>query len=124
MNQTDNTRPLQCTKNSGTLAYREIIDIVKKHKLKPYYDKENQVKWIVWNNDQWISYDDEETIEAKVKFASDQGLGGLLIWSVDQDTDDLSALGAVVGSQTIKLAMKSMAAQNAAYWKGVGSIPR
>ncbi|KAK7910554.1 hypothetical protein PG985_013035 [Apiospora marii] len=113
--------PGPCTKNSGTLAYREIVDIVEKHKLKPYYDKKNQVKWIVWNNDQWISYDDEETIAAKVKFASEQGLGGLLIWSVDQDTDDLSALGAVVGAQTLKLARKNLAAQDAAYWKDVGA---
>ncbi|KAK7955358.1 glycosyl hydrolases family 18-domain-containing protein [Apiospora saccharicola] len=113
--------PGSCTKNSGTLSYREIVDIVEKHKLKPYYDKKNQVKWIVWNNDQWISYDDEETIEAKVKFANEQGLGGLLIWSVDQDTDDLKALGAVVGSQKIKLARKNLAAQDAAYWKDVGA---
>ncbi|OHW96641.1 glycosyl hydrolases family 18 protein [Colletotrichum incanum] len=27
-----------------------------RHKLKPCYDKESQVKYIVWNQDQWISY--------------------------------------------------------------------
>ncbi|KAI1776334.1 family 18 glycosyl hydrolase [Hypoxylon cercidicola] len=98
--------PGSCTKNSGTLAYREIVDIIDKKKLKPYYEKEHAVKYIVWDQDQWVSYDDEETIEAKIKFANDQGLGGVLIWSVDQDTDDLKALSAVVGRNNIALALK------------------
>ncbi|KAL2259976.1 hypothetical protein VTK26DRAFT_6171 [Humicola hyalothermophila] len=112
--------PGPCTQNSGTLAYREIVDIIEKHKLKPYYDKEHQVKYIVWNQNQWVSYDDEETIQAKIKFANDLGLGGLLIWSVDQDTDDLSALSAVVGPQIIALQLKSTA-EDSAYWQGVSN---
>ncbi|KXH59987.1 glycosyl hydrolase family 18 [Colletotrichum salicis] len=113
--------PGPCTKNSGTLAYREIVNIIDKHKLTPYYDKEAQAKYIVWNQDQWISYDDEDTIAAKIKFANGQGLGGLLIWSLDQDTDDLSALSAVVGEDTIKLARKSSKADDAAYWQDIGA---
>ncbi|KAK2015704.1 hypothetical protein LZ32DRAFT_689406 [Colletotrichum eremochloae] len=109
--------PGPCTKNSGTLAYREIQDIIKKHNLKPYYEKEHQVKYIVWNQNQWVSYDDEETIKAKIDFANDQGLGGLLIWSIDQDTDNLDALGAVVGPQVKALAMKSTVSEDAAYWQ-------
>ncbi|KAH6653369.1 glycoside hydrolase [Truncatella angustata] len=74
--------PGPCTKNSGTLAYREIIDIIKENDLKPYYDEEHQVKYIVWNQNQWASYDDEDTFQAKIDFANERGLGGLLIWSV------------------------------------------
>ncbi|GKT56242.1 hypothetical protein ColTof3_03581 [Colletotrichum tofieldiae] len=124
-----------CTKNSGTLAYREIVDVIEQHKLKPYYDEEHQVKYIVWNQNQWISYDnecidlcanaspqdDEETIAAKIEFANSQGLGGLIIWSVDQDTDDLSALAAVVGPQTFALALKSTVGEDAAYWQDMGA---
>ncbi|KAH8195218.1 hypothetical protein TruAng_010618 [Truncatella angustata] len=79
--------PGPCTKNSGTLAYREIIDIIKENDLKPYYDEEHQVKYIVWNQNQWASYDDEDTFQAKIDFANERGLGGLLIWSLDQVSD-------------------------------------
>ena len=74
--------PGGCTKNSGTLSYREITDIVEQHELRPEYDKDNAVKYIVWNQDQWVSYDDEETFKQKIEFANKNGLGGLLIWAV------------------------------------------
>lgn len=48
--------PGPCSQNSGTLTYREIKDIVTNKKLKPYYDKENAVKYITWNEDQWVSF--------------------------------------------------------------------
>lgn len=48
--------PGACSQNSGTLTYREIMDVVKNNKLKPFYDKENAVKYVTWNQDQWVSY--------------------------------------------------------------------
>jgi chitinase len=48
--------PGPCSQNSGTLTYREITDVIKNNKLKPYYDKENAVKYVTWNQDQWVSY--------------------------------------------------------------------
>ena len=48
--------PGGCTQNSGTLSYREIMQIVDQNKLKPYYDKTDAVKYITWNQDQWVSY--------------------------------------------------------------------
>ncbi|KAJ3957714.1 hypothetical protein N0V92_005733 [Colletotrichum tropicale] len=113
--------PGPCTKNSGTLAYREIQDIIKKHNIKPYYDKEHQVKYIVWNQNQWASYDDADTIEAKIKFANSQGLGGLLIWSIDQDTDKLDALTAVVGKDVMSSISRASLAKDSAYWQDMGA---
>lgn len=104
-----------CTDASGVLSYREIKSVIKQHKLKPYHDKVAGVKWITWNNDQWVSYDDVETFKQKIKFANDQGLAGLLIWAIDQDTDDLEALSGVVAPRSIKdLARK---AEKKAYWE-------
>ncbi|KAI0108999.1 carbohydrate-binding module family 18 [Nemania sp. FL0031] len=112
--------PGACSQNSGTLTYREIMDVVKNNKLKPYYDKENAVKYVTWNQDQWVSYDDAETFKQKIDFANDLGLGGMLIWAIDQDTDDLEALKGLVGSSNLKLFQKQ--AQDADYWEGV-SVP-
>lgn len=107
-----------CTDNSGTLSYAEIVDIIDKNKLTPYYDKENAVKWITWGGDQWVSYDDFDTIQQKVEFANSIGLGGLLIWAVDLDTPDLDALSAVVYPEKLSnLARRSMSANN---WSKVG----
>lgn len=92
----------QCTQNSGTLSYKEIKQIIDQNKLTPYYDEVAAVKYIVWNQDQWVSYvscylhiiflqcsdhdatfqDDEVTFKQKIDFANKLGLGGLLIWSV------------------------------------------
>jgi chitinase len=109
--------PGPCSANSGTLTYKEIQAIIKQHKIKPYHDKEAAVKYITWNNDQWVSYDDKETFKAKIDFANKQGLGGLLIWAIDQDTDDLEALNAVVSPKSIKAL--AMTAEDASYWDDV-----
>lgn len=111
--------PGPCTANSGTLAYFEIMDIVKSKNLKPYYDKEAQAKYIVWDNDQWVSYDDKDTFQAKIDFANKLGLGGLLIWSIDQDTQNLDALKAVLGNKGVD-AFKGEA-DDASYWQEVGA---
>ena len=74
--------PGSCTKNSGTLSYKEITEIIDQKQLKPVYDKENAVKYVVWDQDQWVSYDDEDTFKQKIEFANKLGLGGLLIWAV------------------------------------------
>ena len=43
------------------------------------------MKQITWGN-QWIGYDDPDTIAMKKKFASGMCFGGTMIWSVDFET--------------------------------------
>ncbi|KAK4442906.1 hypothetical protein QBC34DRAFT_479340 [Podospora aff. communis PSN243] len=88
--------PGECTGNPGTLSYREIQDIIERENLTPYHDEVNAVKYITWGGDQWVSYDDKDTIQQKITFANGLGLGGLLIWAIDLDTADLDALQAVL----------------------------
>ncbi|KAJ2985874.1 hypothetical protein NUW58_g5301 [Xylaria curta] len=104
-----------CSDNSGTLTYREIQNIIKEHKLKPYHDKKAGVKWINWNQDQWVSFDDADTFKQKIDFANDQGLSGLLIWAIDQDTQDLGALKGVVAPKSLRLFAKK--AEKEAFWE-------
>ncbi len=88
--------PGPCTATEGVLSYDEISAIRKEFNLNPVYDKTAGVKYMHYNRDQWLSYDDEETIKDKVNFASAQGLRGLFIWAIDQDDDDHTALNAIV----------------------------
>ncbi|KAI0445107.1 carbohydrate-binding module family 18 [Xylaria telfairii] len=91
----------KCSGQSGILSYNEITDIIKQYDLDPYWDEDNAVKYITWDRDQWVSYDDTDTFQQKIKYANEQGLGGLLIWAVDQDTPDLDAMQALVYPKTL-----------------------
>jgi len=41
---------------------------------------------LVFNHDQWISYDDKDTFQQKIDWANDIGFGGSLIWASDLGT--------------------------------------
>lgn len=75
------------------------MDIIDDQKPKVIHDKEAAVNYIVFgdNKDQWVSYDDATTLQQKVQWANDVGLGGVMIWSVDQDDDEFSALEGLLG---------------------------
>lgn len=111
--------PGSCTKNSGTLSFREIQAIIDQFDIEPYWDKEAAVKYITWNQDQWVSYDDEDTFKQKLEFGNKLGIGGMLIWSIDQDTDDLKALSALLAPKDVTA--KGKQANDAAYWQDVTS---
>lgn len=93
------------------------MDIIKEKGLTPYYDQTAQVKYVVWEG-QWVSYDDADTFKAKIDYANDRGLGGVLIWSIDQDTPGLDALNAVLAPNSINVFEKS--ADDASYWQEPG----
>lgn len=56
-----------------------------------------QVPWLYnTDNHQFISYDDPDSIKAKVELAKTKGLAGVMIWSIDQDTDNLELTNSIV----------------------------
>ncbi|KAL3418044.1 glycosyl hydrolase family 18 [Phlyctema vagabunda] len=73
-----------CSKASGILDYQEISNIILSNSLTPVWDKTAGVKWITWNDNQWVSYDDGDTFKQKVDFANKRCLGGMMVWAVDQ----------------------------------------
>lgn len=83
--------------------------------MTPVYDKTNAVKYVTWNRDQWVSYNDQETFQQKIKFANQLGLGGLLIWALDLDTDDLKALRGVVYPKHLNTFHSQ--AEDTSYWE-------
>ncbi|KAG9258755.1 uncharacterized protein F5Z01DRAFT_217297 [Emericellopsis atlantica] len=76
--------PGYCMKTSGVLSNVEIKRILDSEDVKPVLDKEAGVKYISWRN-QWVSYDDAETLELKKRFANDRCLVGTMIWAIDLD---------------------------------------
>ena len=95
-----------CSKASGILDYQEISDIIKSTGAVPVWDKPAGIKYITWNSNQWVSYDDGDTFKQKRDFANSRCLGGLMVWATDQVSQTASngfggsaaAAGAVVST--------------------------
>ncbi|CAJ2504125.1 Uu.00g115190.m01.CDS01 [Anthostomella pinea] len=83
---------------SGILEYYEIQAILTQiPDLKPVIDETAAVKYIVFDSDQWVSYDDEDTFGTKIAWANAVGIGGLLIWAVDTDDDQFTTMSDFMG---------------------------
>lgn len=79
------SKPAPCTNFKGIMSHREIKQLIKEKKLTPTLIDEAQIKQITWD-DQWIGYDDSDTIAAKIQTANSLCMGGTMIWSIDFDS--------------------------------------
>uniref|UniRef100_A0A8D1TJ76 Chitinase-3-like protein 1 n=1 Tax=Sus scrofa TaxID=9823 RepID=A0A8D1TJ76_PIG len=70
------------TESSGFLAYYEICQFLQGAKIMRLQDQ--QVPYAVKGN-QWVGYDDVESVESKVQFLKTLNLAGAMIWSIDMD---------------------------------------
>ena len=113
--------PGPCTNGPGTLGYFEIQDIIAQQKPEIVHDQDAAVNYFTFStnakkskrsttdplnereneneNDQWVSFDDKKTMKQKVDWANELGLGGTMVWSVDQDDEKFSALEGLVDRQ-------------------------
>ncbi|KAJ3208520.1 hypothetical protein HDU67_006691 [Dinochytrium kinnereticum] len=74
--------PGQCTEASGMLGLFEILDILGRNGISSNYDRATQTKWFNYNGE-LVTYDDEETWNAKTDFAIKNCLGGSMVWAID-----------------------------------------
>nr|AJF93427.1 chitinase 4 [Panonychus citri] len=72
------------TGESGILAYYEICNQVKSKNWTRKWDDAGKVPFAYYQ-DQWVGYEDEESLSIKMKFIRDQGYGGAMTWSLDLD---------------------------------------
>ncbi|KAF2892426.1 hypothetical protein ILUMI_13747 [Ignelater luminosus] len=75
---------------SSGIGQTETVDFDKIMGLlnsgwKREWDAQQQVPYIHAGN-QWIGYDDSQSIKLKVDFAKRYGLGGVMMWSIDSDS--------------------------------------
>ena len=66
--------------------FREICKILQQPSGKwvQVFDKDRKVPYM-HNGDEWVSFEDEESVEAKVKYANKEGLAGLAINNLAYD---------------------------------------
>lgn len=71
----DGAKGGECTGTPGVLSAAEINKIIK-NGGKVTFDKEAAVKIVTWDTDQWVSWDDSETLKLKMAYANQRCLGG------------------------------------------------
>ncbi|PYI36201.1 hypothetical protein BP00DRAFT_453217 [Aspergillus indologenus CBS 114.80] len=102
--------PGECTDTAGILGYFEIMDILdgkttsgsKKRSDKEVtlvHDEKDAVNYFVYNDDQWVSFDNNVTFQQKVSWANDIGLGGLMVWSSDMDDKKFTGLSGLINKE-------------------------
>ncbi|CZR65426.1 related to chitinase [Phialocephala subalpina] len=74
--------PGTCTGSAGVLSLREIQVVIQQQGLTPRLLPDEMIKQISWGN-QWIGYDDTDTIALKSNWADQHCFGGLVFWSLD-----------------------------------------
>lgn len=92
--------PGACTGTSGVLSNSEIYSLIDSQGLSPVVDEDAMVKWVTWNSDQWVSFDDADTYTLKRAWANKQCLAGTMIWAISQDSKNYESLDALSGSLT------------------------
>ncbi|KAI1954495.1 hypothetical protein LOZ12_001146 [Ophidiomyces ophidiicola] len=86
-----------CTGTPGVLSAAEINQILK-NGAQVTFDKAAAVKIATWDRDQWVSWDDTETLKLKIDYANRRCLGGTMIWAIDLDDGTLiNELGSTLG---------------------------
>ncbi|RHZ63588.1 uncharacterized protein CDV56_105060 [Aspergillus thermomutatus] len=96
----------ECTNETGILSYSEVISKEAQLGSKTFYDEASSVKWMVYGSNQWISFDDEQSFTAKKKYLTSRCLKGLMIWSIDLDTQDHQAMTGLFGEAAMEGALR------------------
>lgn len=72
------------TNEAGMIGYNELCEKQKANHWLNQWDAQQKVPYTQSEN-QWISYDNEESVGLKTKLALDLRLGGAMVWSIETD---------------------------------------
>jgi GH18 family chitinase len=91
--------PHSCSQEIGVISKMEIEDVIRRTKQKPVLHVDAAVQVLAFDDDQWVAYDDEETLKIKAEYAQSRCLGGVMTW-VSQDSREgllTAALAQAIG---------------------------
>ncbi|KAM6165218.1 chitinase-3-like protein 1 [Erethizon dorsatum] len=72
----------QFTKEEGILAYYEVCDFL--HGATVHRIPSQKVPYATKGN-QWVGYDDQESVKSKVQYLKSRQLAGAMVWTLDLD---------------------------------------
>ncbi|KAH7122764.1 hypothetical protein B0J11DRAFT_551302 [Dendryphion nanum] len=96
----------ECSREAGILTFAEIV--ARQNRLNDKrieYDEKHGVTYMVYEEDQWITYDDDKSWVKKREILDNECFGGVMIWAIDQDTKDFKALSGLLGDSFVSDAL-------------------
>lgn len=78
-------KPGEYTKQPGMLAYYEVCDRIKNRGWRKGREASQKSGPFAMLNDQWVGFEDYDSVANKAKYVLNSGLGGIAAWTVDLD---------------------------------------
>lgn len=75
----------EITRQPGMLAYYEICQMIRKQKWLSGRDGSEKSGPYATSRNQWVGYEDPESIAVKAKYVINSGFGGIAAWTLDLD---------------------------------------
>ncbi|EXF81327.1 hypothetical protein CFIO01_00989 [Colletotrichum fioriniae PJ7] len=75
-----------CSAEVGVALNSEIDQLVSEQGAKATLNKDAAVKIVTWGGNNWLTFDDEETLRLKADYARSLCLGGVMVWAISHDT--------------------------------------
>ncbi|KAI9565681.1 hypothetical protein GHT06_009473 [Daphnia sinensis] len=76
------------TREDGFLGYNEICkELTTKKEGNEWVEQWDDVAQVpyMYNGEKWVSFDNQRSVAIKARYAFNQGLGGLMVWAIDND---------------------------------------
>ncbi|XP_055609283.1 chitinase-3-like protein 1 [Uranotaenia lowii] len=74
----------QYSYEAGFLGYNEVCEKLMFSKWNRCWDDDQKVPY-AYSGNQWVGYDDEESLTLKVDLIKQYGLAGAMVWSIETD---------------------------------------
>jgi chitinase len=86
-----------CTTSPGTYNYYEVGQYISTHPTGQYvYDTASQTPYFYYGT-QWITYDNQQSLQVKMNYLLAQGFKGAMIWALDGNTTITNFISAGLG---------------------------
>uniref|UniRef100_A0A1I8C191 Glyco_18 domain-containing protein n=1 Tax=Meloidogyne hapla TaxID=6305 RepID=A0A1I8C191_MELHA len=85
INATGPSKPTEFVKEEGIGAYYEFCEMLTDRSTKHAFDMNAKVPFLVYQNDQWFSFDNIRSFKAKIDWIKANGYGGAYVWTLDFD---------------------------------------
>ncbi|XP_053686883.1 chitinase-3-like protein 1 [Sabethes cyaneus] len=74
----------QYSREPGVLGYNEFCELRQQEQWKIWFSDEQQAYYATKGN-QWLGFEDKNSLALKMKFLLDLDLGGAMVWSLESD---------------------------------------